>query len=372
MDFFEILTITLGVLYIGYVVFERLYFIKIRKSFKHIIHVNGTRGKSTTTRLIDAGLRECGYRIFSKTTGTIPTMINTDNQEVEIKRFGLANIREQYRMMAKAYQEKADILVIECMAVNPELQYITQHRMLNADITIITNVLLDHIGDMGLNRDEIADALANTIPQNGYLVVPDDEYNKKYLRKIGSDDVKIMVAEDRFQEDQLATFRNNLNLAWAITDILSLDKEKYLAGMKKYYVDPGAFKAFRLENTIFLNAFSVNDATSTHKVYAEVTEKFPSDKITILLNTRNDRPTRTIQSLNLLGELNFKKLLISGSNKPYVKRFIRKHYPDMIVEEVKKVEDLQKEEVIFGIGNIYGMGLKILQYFEKNGVKYDD
>ena len=372
MYFIEIMTVTLGVLYLGYVVFERLYFIKIRKSFKHVIHVNGTRGKSTTARLIDAGLRECGYRVFSKTTGTIPTMINTSNQEVEIKRYGLANIREQYKMMAKAYREKAEILVIECMAVNPELQYLTQHRMLNADITIITNVLLDHIGDMGSNRDEIADALANTIPRQGYLVIADEEYYKKYSRRIGNDEVKIVVAEDKFHEDQLATYKNNLNLAWAITDILSLDKDRYLKGMKKYYRDPGAFKIFRLENTVFLNAFSVNDPTSTYKVYQDVIQKFTADKITILLNTRNDRPTRTIQSLHLLGDLTFKKLLICGSNKPYVKRFIRKHYPKMVVEEVKKIEDLQKEEVIFGIGNLQGMGLKILQYFEKNGVQYDD
>ena len=46
MNFIEIMTVTLGVLYLGYVVFERLYFIKIRKSFKHVIHVNGTRGKA--------------------------------------------------------------------------------------------------------------------------------------------------------------------------------------------------------------------------------------------------------------------------------------------------------------------------------------
>lgn len=372
MDFIEIFTITLGILYFGYIVFERIYFIKVRKSFKHVIHINGTRGKSTTTRLIDAGLRECGFRVFSKTTGTVPTMINTKNQEIEVKRWGLANIREQYRTMRKAYREKADILVIECMAVNPELQYITQHRMLNADITIITNVLLDHIGDMGANLDDIASALANTIPEKGYLIVADSEYNKLYTRKIGNNDVEVIVAEERFKEDQLATFKNNLNLAWEVATLLNLNKEQYLVGMGKYYHDPGAFKALKYGDTIFLNAFSVNDPTSTKKVYTEVTKKFSAETVTILLNTRNDRPSRTIQSLKLLGDLSFKKLLISGSNKPYVKRFVRVNYPDVIVEEVKSLEALQKEEVIFGIGNIYGMGLKILEYFEKNGVEYDD
>ena len=36
------------------------------------IHVNGTRGKSSVTRLIAAGLREGGIRTCAKTTGTLP------------------------------------------------------------------------------------------------------------------------------------------------------------------------------------------------------------------------------------------------------------------------------------------------------------
>ena len=68
---------------IGYIVFERFYQKALRKTFKHVIHVNGTRGKSTITRLIDAGLRNCGYRVFSKTTGTIPTIINTSNEQID-------------------------------------------------------------------------------------------------------------------------------------------------------------------------------------------------------------------------------------------------------------------------------------------------
>ena len=40
------------------------------------IHVNGTRGKSSVTRLIAAGLRAGGLNTFAKTTGTIPRIIN--------------------------------------------------------------------------------------------------------------------------------------------------------------------------------------------------------------------------------------------------------------------------------------------------------
>ena len=45
------------------------------------IHVNGTRGKSSVTRLIAAGLRAGGLRTFAKTTGTAPRIINAERSE---------------------------------------------------------------------------------------------------------------------------------------------------------------------------------------------------------------------------------------------------------------------------------------------------
>ena len=39
------------------------------------IHVNGTRGKSSVTRLIAAGLSASGLRTYAKTTGTRPRLI---------------------------------------------------------------------------------------------------------------------------------------------------------------------------------------------------------------------------------------------------------------------------------------------------------
>ena len=49
------------------------------------IHVAGTRGKSTTVRLIAAGLRAGGHRVVAKVTGTQPRIILPDGSE---RRFG--------------------------------------------------------------------------------------------------------------------------------------------------------------------------------------------------------------------------------------------------------------------------------------------
>ncbi len=59
---------------------ERIYSIPIR------IHINGTRGKSSVTRLIGAGLREGGIKAITKVTGTYPRLILEDGSESRIYR----------------------------------------------------------------------------------------------------------------------------------------------------------------------------------------------------------------------------------------------------------------------------------------------
>src|SRR5262245_18667429 len=86
------------------------------------IHVNGSRGKSSVTRLIAAGLRAGGIRTIAKTTGTKPRFIYADGSEVPVVRAGSPNIIEQVRIVRRAAQLDARALVVECMAVKPELQ----------------------------------------------------------------------------------------------------------------------------------------------------------------------------------------------------------------------------------------------------------
>ena len=66
------------------------------------IHVSGTRGKSSVTRLLAAGLNEGGVVAAAKTTGTLARMIFPDQEEIPVYRPLGANIIEQKRVIASA------------------------------------------------------------------------------------------------------------------------------------------------------------------------------------------------------------------------------------------------------------------------------
>ena len=63
------------------------------------IHVNGTRGKSSVTRLVAAGLREGGLKTFAKTTGTAPRVIDSKGKDRIIHRLRLPSIGEQVKLL---------------------------------------------------------------------------------------------------------------------------------------------------------------------------------------------------------------------------------------------------------------------------------
>ena len=50
------------------------------------IHVAGTRGKSSVTRLVAGGLRQSGIRTVAKTTGSLPCFISTDGRDTRTRR----------------------------------------------------------------------------------------------------------------------------------------------------------------------------------------------------------------------------------------------------------------------------------------------
>lgn len=364
--YYAIIGISLSVVYILYVIIEKLLINYYRKKIPLIIHINGIRGKSTTTRLIDAGLRNSGFKVFSKTTGTVPTIINTANQEVVIKRLGKANIREQIKMLRKAYKAKADVLVLECMAVNPDLQKICEEKILQANLCVITNVRMDHIKDMGDTLEELAYALSNTTPSNGTLIVNNCEFNELFAKEASKKNSKFVVAKAYDGIEDLDTFKDNVAIALEVARQLELDEAKFFEGMKNYHKDIGAYSEIKKENTIFLNGLSINDPDSIKIAYEKVITKYDVNDLTILLNSRSDRPTRVNQHLEMLKALKCKKIILMGSATSYLVKKIQKEI-DVDIQIYKDNQSLLNEKVIFAVGNIGGDGMKLVEYFKKEG-----
>ena len=94
---FFILLILL-IIFLGWGVREWHGHLRNLKSIPNRVIVNGTRGKSSVTRLIAAGLKAGGFNVLAKTTGTKPRMIFNNETEIPVVRLGRANIHEQLSM----------------------------------------------------------------------------------------------------------------------------------------------------------------------------------------------------------------------------------------------------------------------------------
>lgn len=374
----EAVVLLLIIVYFLKLVLESVRLKNNRKKIKVIIHVNGIRGKSTVSRLIDQGLRDGNNKVFTKVTGTEPKYIDVDGKEKRLKRKGKANIREQIKIIDKAVKSGAEILILECMAVKPEFQKICEEKILRANIGVITNVREDHLDEMGNTLDKIANSLSNTIPVNGTLFTGDKKYFKYFKEEGKKKNTEVFLAEDIKEEYGEIDFPENICLALEVCKQLGIDKEKALKRMREYKKDSGVLKEIsfknKLENKIiFVNALAANDPNSTQKIIDLYKEKEVwNTKKYLMINNRKDRISRMEQFIKfaLDNEKDFEKIFISGEIKEiFYKKLKRKNLENKIeiINDITNFEKLEEDSLIFAVGNICGIGKKIISDIENKG-----
>ena len=345
---------------------------RARSRLEHVVHVNGTRGKSTVSRLIEAGLRAGGLRVFCKTTGTDPMTIDVSGAERLIRRRGKANIKEQIGIVRQAAAQGAQVLVVECMAVQPELQNTAQHRILTADVGVITNVRRDHTDVMGNSLPQIARALANTVPKGGVLFTADEgaaPYLRQRAQALGSE--FHLVRPDGTEPE--GGFAENTALALAVCAYLGVDRETALAGMARYRPDPYALSVHRLGGGVFVNGLSINDIQSIGMVKERVWAQYALDGrgLVLLINNRADRGSRTRDMLEVCLGLKPEEVWLLGASQWYMGRRLARLLPGTRVRRWHTAAQLPlgrlEGRVVYAIGNIAQQGREIMARVREEG-----
>lgn len=359
------------------------------------IHVNGTRGKSSVTRLIAAGLSAGGIKVFAKTTGTVPRVITPDGDEFAVYRPSSPNIIEQLRVVDFAAHNGAQALVIECMALQPSYQSLCETKFVKSTIGVITNARADHLDVMGPDEVDVAKALLGTMPEKGVLYTCEEDYVElfKYAGSDRGSDVVIVGKEvsDKIPDEYMKGFsyiehKENVALSLAVCEHAGVSPEIAIKGMYKVFPDAGAMNEYRIDwfgrRILFVNGFAANDPESTEKIWNMAFERNPhTTRSIMMINCRADRPERSDQIGRSIATWKRADVYLVIGTGTYV--FVRaavhsglqaSKIINVEVEDAAKifekiVELSSGETLVMGVCNIKGAGLELVKYFANRTYK---
>ena len=327
----------------------------------HRIHVNGIRGKSTVTRIVAGLLREAGYATIAKTTGTAAAVVTRAGFDVKIHRNGPPTILEQLDVIEHHAAAGLDALVIECMAVNPIYQKVSEERMIRSTIGILTNVREDHQDLMGETLPEIAVSLMSTCPRNGILITA--ESNPEIVPIIAEEarrrgTLVVWADADAVTEDDLArfgyvAFKENVAIGLALAELLWIDRETALEGMAAAPADPGVLRIRRVllggKHVTWANLFAVNDRESMVAAMERLEPwRTPNTTVVGILNNRPDRARRAIQFADVaVRDLSFDRLATFGAFEETVTtRLVANGYPRDRIVNLGERRDPSLDEIV--------------------------
>lgn len=309
------------------------------KMVPHRIHVNGIRGKSTVTRLIAGMLREADMVTVGKSTGSFAAVIRPDGADQPLHRTGSPTILEQINVVRDWVTPFVDAIVMECMAINPRYQKVSEERIIRSTIGVITNVREDHQDVMGETLPEIARSLMSSCPKNGILVTAEqnpelldimfDEARRRGTSLIVADPSQ--VRSEEVSAFDYISFEENIAIVLAIAELLNIPRHVAMEGMVKAPADPGVLRIERYriagKNVTWANLFAVNDRESMVAA-AEKLRPYTGENTTAvgILNNRTDRQRRALQFADIaVNDLRFDRLVTFGAYEDLVTNLLRKN-----------------------------------------------
>ncbi len=390
--------------WLAYLVVERIRLDRDRRRVPLRIAVTGTRGKTTVVRRLAAVLSEGGREVLAKTTGSEAAYLFPDGSVHEIHRLGPPSIIEQKRVLRRGAKMGVDVVLAEVMSLHREYHRVELHGILRPQLVLVTNFRPDHTEAQGTTREEVASVLALDVPPGATALVPEAEWDDGFqeaVSKAGGKVVKVPSGEGKPPE-AWGEFGPNLDLVWSAARSLDVEDPTIVAGLRNAQEDLGALRSWSYrrpdgedpgEGWLLVSAFAANDPCSTLAIHDRVTGHLGvTPETTVgLLALRADRGDRSLQWVDALKEgalSRFGRLLVSGTHAHALRHALRRHPdggkveilrpgpPEEIMEQLLegKARDGSPAGgfggLVFGFGNIEGLGRTMVRHWRRIGEPY--
>jgi poly-gamma-glutamate synthase PgsB/CapB len=349
--------------------------------------VNGIRGKSSITRLCAGALRGGGLVTTAKTTGTAARFIHPDGSEEPVyRKFDIANVVEQIGIVRRAAAYRPDALVIECMAVMPDLQEINQSKLIRSTIGVLCNVREDHLAEMGPTLDDVARSLSRSMPVGGIcftaevdrLPILREEAAKRNCELIAVDPESI--SDDEMARFSWITFKENVAIALAVAELLDVNRQSAMEGMWAAPPDPGVLRVHHYlagrKRLRFANVFAANDPESTlMNIEQLLGQGAIDDPLHVIINCRPDRVERNAQMGALIPKIAPDRVVLIGDPTRSAKAAIPPEWQSRVLDLggarpgsklLREILDgVSWEASLVAIGNIHGQGEVLIDELAK-------
>lgn len=192
------------------------------------IHIGGTNGKGSTSHMLAAILQQVGYKTGLYTSPHLKDFRERIrvNGKMVAKKFVIDFVRQQEQLiseiepsffevtvgMAFSYFEQAqvDVAVIE-VGLGGRLD---STNIILPDLSVITNISLDHTNMLGNTFGKIAFEKAGIIKQNTPIVIGErhPETDPVFIKKAKEQNANLVFAEDELSANHISKLANTLKL----------------------------------------------------------------------------------------------------------------------------------------------------------------
>jgi poly-gamma-glutamate synthase PgsB/CapB len=304
--------------WVGRSLFRRRQETRWRGRIPLVIGGWGSRGKSGTERLKAAVFHGTGYTVLSKTTGceamVVASIPGREPTEIFLYRpYDKATIFEQRSVLRLARAMEPQVLLWECMALNPYYVQILQQDWVRDDFTTITNTYPDHEDIQGPTGRDVADVISQIIPWRGAVVTSEQHMTPVVTQTARERRATVDVVRPEewllLPKDLLARFPynehpRNIALVVHLAEKLEIPRDVALRAMADHVVpDLGVLKEYGPveydgRTASFVNGMSANERAGFLSNWARMGFGTFSDRsgleefTAVVVNNRADRLAR--------------------------------------------------------------------------------